>query len=179
MRHSIKSIISAARRTVRLTASAMVAALALASCSGHDDVDVDGITYSIDTDSTATAVAVAQGKGDTKDGRLAVRQIVNAGKLTCTVTAIAPEAFKDCAWIKSVTIPSSVEEIGKGAFSGCSGLTELHCQVIGPLEVDSTVFTGVDADKCRLYVPLASGTSYASAPVWAQFNISEEGSPAK
>ncbi len=161
---------------MRFTASVAVVAMLLAACSGPADVDVDGITYSIDSDSTATAVAIAPGKPTSSDGRLAIRQIVNTGKLSCTVTEVAAEAFKGCQWLKSVTIPSTVEKIGKGAFDGCSGLAEIHCQVVAPLDVDSTVFRGINADVCRLFVPMASGSSYASAPVWAQFNISEEGS---
>lgn len=175
MKHRITHIVAAARRIMRLSASAALVAMALAACSGPADVDIDGITYSIYSDSTATAVGVPADKPVAKDGHLAIRQIVNTGKLTCTVTEISDEAFKDCKWLKSVTIPSTVAKIGKGAFNGCSGLTEIHCQVVAPLEVDSTVFVGINADACRLFVPMSSGTSYASAPVWAQFNISEEG----
>ncbi len=175
MKHHSTHIAAIFRRVMRFTASVALTAMTLAACSGPADVNIDGITYSIDSDSTATAVGVPADKPAVKDGNLAIRQIVNTGKLTCTVTEIADEAFKDCKWLKSVTIPATVVKIGKGAFSGCSGLTEIHCQVVAPLEVDSTVFIGINADACRLFVPMASGTSYASAPVWAQFNISEEG----
>ncbi len=165
---------------LRSGAAALIAAAALvaatASCSGPTRVDIDGITYSIDTDSTATVLGPVSGRSAAADGRVAIRQKVSARKLTCTVTAIATEAFKDCSWLKSITIPSSVEHIGKAAFDGCAALAEIHCQVVAPPEVEPTVFNGVDASRCRLFVPLSSSPSYQVAPVWAQFAASEEGS---
>ena len=40
-----------------------------------------------------------------------------------SVTAIGENAFKNCAAIESVTIPSSIVSIGKDAFRGCASLT--------------------------------------------------------
>ena len=42
-----------------------------------------------------------------------------------SVTEIGSYAFEDCSGLTSLTIPSSVTEIGWYAFSGCSGLTSL------------------------------------------------------
>ena len=42
-----------------------------------------------------------------------------------SVTEIGSYAFEDCSGLTSLTIPSSVTSIGWSAFSGCSGLTSL------------------------------------------------------
>lgn len=47
------------------------------------------------------------------------------------VTTIGEEAFKDCALLTSVTIPSSVTSIGKGAFNGCTALNSLTIPFVG------------------------------------------------
>ncbi len=57
-----------------------------------------------------------------------------------TLTEIPAEAFKGCASLVSITIPSSVVTIGSGAFYGCSNLSEI---IIGD---DSNLITlGEDA----------------------------------
>lgn len=47
-----------------------------------------------------------------------------------TITAIAPEAFKDCSSIKSLTIPQTVTSIGKDAFLGCSELIKKEDKIL-------------------------------------------------
>ena len=41
------------------------------------------------------------------------------------VVGIWKEAFQDCTFITSISIPSSVESIGEAAFDGCTGLKSL------------------------------------------------------
>ena len=43
-----------------------------------------------------------------------------------TVVSIGDAAFRDCAYISSVTIPNSVTSIGVSAFSGCKRLTSIE-----------------------------------------------------
>ena len=45
------------------------------------------------------------------------------------VTSISPDAFKDCKKLKTVTIGSNVNKIGKQAFYGCSSLKKMHSTV--------------------------------------------------
>ena len=42
-----------------------------------------------------------------------------------TITAIAPEAFKDNDNVTSIAIPGSVSSIGYGAFRGCTALKKV------------------------------------------------------
>ena len=39
-----------------------------------------------------------------------------------SVTVIHEEAFKDCTSLSSVTIPSTIKEIEKGAFDNCKSI---------------------------------------------------------
>ena len=41
------------------------------------------------------------------------------------VVSIWKEAFQDCTFITSISIPSSVTDIGEAAFDGCTGLKSL------------------------------------------------------
>lgn len=74
-----------------------------------------GINYAI-TDNTNKTVKVA---ASTYVGDLVIPQVVN----DFTVTAIDANAFKDCATLTSVSIPSTVTTIGVSAFTGCSNLS--------------------------------------------------------
>ena len=47
------------------------------------------------------------------------------------VTIIAQEAFENGNKLTSITIPDSVRSIGKGAFSGCSSLSEITLPFVG------------------------------------------------
>ncbi len=73
-----------------------------------------------------------------------------------TVTAIGPQAFKDCTRLNEVTIPSSVKSIGSAAFQGCLGLSYIGlpegvtsigeyafdgCNLLGTVALPSTLAT--------------------------------------
>jgi len=94
------------------------------------------------------------------------------------VTSLHWQMFKGCVYIHSITIPSSVTEIGEEFLSGCSGLTEIHSKSTSPLALSNTAFSNVDKASCKLYVPLASVETYSSTPGWMAFDniLSEENS---
>ena len=45
------------------------------------------------------------------------------------VTAIGENAFRNCDYITSVTIPDSIEYIYRYAFASCDLLTDIYCEV--------------------------------------------------
>ncbi|MBO1736096.1 MAG: hypothetical protein DBY16_04440 [Coprobacter sp.] len=96
--------------------------------------------------------------------------------------------YKYCSNLKSVTIGAGVESIGNCAFQNCP-LTEIHCRMEIPLDIDESVFTLDEeyyslenkspirtiSNTCILYVPTGCADAYRSAPVWGVFkNIVEE-----
>ncbi|MDR1698250.1 MAG: leucine-rich repeat domain-containing protein [Prevotellaceae bacterium] len=90
-----------------------------------------------------------------------------------TVTTIGVVAFEACYNLTSVTIPAGVTKIDASAFWACYALSSITCSIINPLLIDSSVFNGVYANDCTLYVPFGSKTAYESAEVWKEFSIVE------
>jgi hypothetical protein len=71
--------------------------------------------------------------------------------------------------LTSITIPNSVTIIGDNAFSGCSGLKEIHCKwTTNPLYIsfDSSIY-----DSCVLYVPVGTIELYKESSLWSRFKI--------
>jgi hypothetical protein len=107
------------------------------------------------------------------------------------VTAIAGNVFNGNTNLTSVSIPGTIEEIGDGAFAGCSGLKAIYCYAEDPIALGSesakvrtradgedisasTVFAEVDKESCILYVPKNCGDKYRAAEGWREFqNIVE------
>ena len=69
-----------------------------------------------------TAEVVGFKKGQNKETVIIPEKAICCGYL-CTVTSIGRGAFSGCSGMTSVKIPSSVTEIGDYAFYRCSGLT--------------------------------------------------------
>lgn len=55
-----------------------------------------------------------------------VPSTISSNGITYKVTAIAPYAFKNCKWLKKVTIGNNIRIIGKGAFIGCGKLKTVN-----------------------------------------------------
>ena len=116
-------------------------------------------------------------------GNCVIPEHVTHGNQTFTVTAIAENAFKDNVNVTDVTIPASVESIGNNAFSGCTGLKSITMLNTTPIVFSSSastrgmrtrgsassIFDGVDLEKCILYVPEGSVGLYKVAEVWKEF----------
>ena len=75
--------------------------------------------------------------------------------------------------ITSVAIPSTITKLGKYAFQSCGDLTFVNVCRQSPISA-GTAFSGVDINKCTLYVPQGTKQDYWLADVWGDFgNIVE------
>ena len=75
--------------------------------------------------------------------------------------------------ITSIAIPSTITKLGKYAFQSCGDLTFVNVCWQSPISA-GTAFSGVDINKCTLYVPQGTKQDYWLADVWGDFgNIVE------
>ena len=77
--------------------------------------------------------------------------------------------------LTSITIPNSVINIGRAAFSGCSGLTSIESLAEIPPTLGSNAFDNVST-SIPVYVPCGSVSAYQSAEGWNEFTNIQCGS---
>ena len=96
------------------------------TCLWAWDFKSGDLFYSITSNSTPYTVEVTnQIDNNTNYSGLVSANIPNTvshNGQTYTVQSIGTNAFRDCATLKSITIPSSVKHFGKNAFYGCKSL---------------------------------------------------------
>ncbi|MBD5189894.1 MAG: leucine-rich repeat protein, partial [Bacteroidales bacterium] len=90
---------------------------------------VDSVEYKVIFGKTESddRIVVTGGKPD-GNGNLTIEEEIEIDGKKYPVTAIEPDAFKDNTEIKSVTVPSTVKEIGEGAFEGCDNIDNIEFQ---------------------------------------------------
>lgn len=96
-------------------------------------------------------------------------------------------AMAGCARLTKVTLPTSIEKIGREGFRSCTGLQEIRLATKEAPELGGAdVFAGVNTSGgCKLYVPSGSKTKYSQKAQWSAFvgsnydNIVEYGTTVK
>jgi hypothetical protein len=86
------------------------------------DFEHEGLHYKVNG---ANSVAVVDVVDDLKITTATIPQTVSFDGKTYTVTEIGYEAFKDCVYMTSATIPNTVTSIGENAFFRCESLNYL------------------------------------------------------
>ena len=86
--------------------------------------------------------------------------------------------FYNCTTLSSIIIPSSVRNIGEGAYYNCTNLMTIYSYAVTPPEVFVNSKTNIDSfynvpRSATVYVPQGSGNAYRNADVWRDFNIVE------
>ena len=97
-----------------------------------------------------------------------IPQTINYDNSEYTVISIAERAFENCTSLTTVTIPSSMSNIGKYAFAGCSSLATVTCNAES-VSADESAFDDIAKDA-TLYVP--DTNNYTGKP-WSKFSSIE------
>lgn len=88
-----------------------------------------------------------------------------------TVTTIGGYAFASVVPLTTITIPESVDSLGRGALYNCKDLAEIKCKNVTPPAIttgDTFVFKLINK-SIPVYVPAASIPAYQAAPGWNEF----------
>jgi len=89
------------------------------------------------------------------------------------IVTIIQYAFDGCL-LSSVSIPASVQNMQKGIFESCISLQTVVVSWETPLNVDVSIFGGVDLSKATLHVPVGTKARYEAADVWKDFGTIKE-----
>lgn len=89
------------------------------------------------------------------------------------VTEIGRSSFIGNPGLRSLALHRGITRIAGKAFSECTGLRDIYCQVGNPANITmgDDVFKLVPVDSCVLHVPKGSKRLYRQADQWNQFNI--------
>lgn len=82
----------------------------------NDETENDHFIYQLNEDSETCSVVGLYNCMDTEI-------VIPSTYKQKPITKIGAQAFKDCTFLKSVTIPESVTVIGESAFDGCNNIT--------------------------------------------------------
>ena len=127
---------------------------------GHPNIDVDcGIKYYIN-DKEITSIEIPSNVTTLGNYVFQGCSGLTSLNLPAGITKIGGCAFYGCSRLTSLTLPASITKIGSWAFEGCSGLTSIYVYAEKVPKIDSSVFKGVDAKKCTLYVPMGTRDDY-------------------
>ena len=122
--------------------------------------DINGMIFScevIDMDSPAIMV-FAYECNSTDYTSLTIPETITFNNVSFSVTAIGDRCFERLDNLESVTIPSSVTNIGWSSFAYCSNLTTITCNATTPPDIYYS-FSGI-APNPILYVPEGCVSAY-------------------
>lgn len=95
--------------------------------------------------------------------------------LSCNkISVISKDLCSNDTSLQYLALPRFVETIEKGAFENCTSLSQIICPSLQPIDIDSSVFAGVNQALCKLIVPTQSISLYKNAPIWQDFDISSD-----
>lgn len=89
------------------------------------DFVVNGIYYYGYTTGNTSVATVKQKDSYKSLTSVVLPKTVTYSNVTYTVTRIAPDAFRDCTQLKTVTLPDSLDGLYDNAFSGCTALSAI------------------------------------------------------
>jgi len=90
------------------------------------------------------------------------------------VTALPDSVFFDASQIPSLTLPSTIQSLGKRCLGNCLHLSEIIVKSEEPPVCDDSMWDDWYIGSRFLYVPQGSITKYRSHPVWGRADIITE-----
>lgn len=82
-------------------------------------------------------------------------------------------AFALATSLRKLTLPRGISRVGKRAFAGCTGLTELRVPARDVPTSGLGAFNDIAFDRCRLFVPAGTKEKYRRASQWKEFCTEE------
>ena len=126
----------------------------------------DGIYYHILGGTNTVSVVTKDENLNSYSGEVTIPASVTYKGRTYGVIAIADMAFFGCTRLTKVTIPNTVNSIGRTAFDGCTSLQTIECLAVTPPSLFNDSFTSYGA---VLWVPYGSKAAYQAADYWSRF----------
>ena len=100
--------------------------------------NVDGINYKLDVKDHEAMVVAGE---NLYTGEITIPEKITVDSVTYYVEEIDNGAFKKCASLVKVNIPSTITVIGSSAFEDCTSLTEITIPT-SVKEIEDNLFTG-------------------------------------
>lgn len=137
--------------------------------------NADGVTiyYNYINDATELEVTNKTPNSGSYSGSVIIPEEVTFMNRTRKVTSIGG-AFYYCLYLTSVTIPSSVTNIGVDAFKNYN-MSEVISKIENPFTINSNTFSVNTFYNATLYVPVGTIDKYKATEGWKKFTYIEEG----
>ena len=153
--------------TIAFLSSMLMYANAFAAATGRCG---DSITWTLDDSGNLTLSGSGEmwnndyGDSPFKDYEIRKATIEDG------ITSIGKYAFYGCSGLTELALPNSVTSIEEKAFSDCSGLAKITSLAEIPPVCSSNVFDGVNKINCELIVPIVSVVAYKQSRGWNEFS---------
>lgn len=103
-------------------------------------------------------------------GSINIPSHVSYNGRSLSVTTISYAAFYYCTSLTSITLPNSINYIGKYAFSNCTALTSITIHADTPPTVSNVAFEKLPLSRAILHVPTDTKAKYTAANNWKNFD---------
>ena len=153
--------------TIAFLSSVLMCANAFAAATGRCG---DSITWTLDDSGNLTLSGSGEMWNYGYDTSPFKEYEIRKAAIEDGITSIGKYAFYGCSGLTELILPNSVTSIGNAAFVDCSGLAKITSLAEIPPVCSSNVFDGVNKINCELIVPIVSVVAYKQARGWNEFS---------
>ncbi len=97
------------------------------------------------------------------------RNLQDTISIPSSVIQIGFEAFHGCEKLTAVILPASLQGVEGRAFADCRSLDYIRCLGMEPPILDPSAFDGVEKNNFTVVVPDGAVEAYRNAPGWCEF----------